>query len=291
MTVVVTTPWNLFSLAPLVFSLWLMVPASNAGTSSLKFNRSQFLDVTSPCSRTGIYNAELNSSRPAALLKLDIRYKTLVTYQTFDCIVKVKAEFQNKSKEYYNDNEDIAVMMFDINYGYRRKEETLKLDLIHIAKLDRNGSRFFYQKKEFMMPQYVPKSLPGYVLYGFESVAQWHAEANSSISVHIPRWRSSGSLYMVFVQYRIVSPYHCDTGIEVDCSEDSAVFAHCFPSTLLNLFLDGLPFCEFYPIHSIDSNRTLCYSSSPPPFTFSLQLVATLAFLHVLGLSYLNHSP
>ena len=58
--------------------------------------------------------------RPAALLKLDIRYKTLITYQTFDCIVKVKAEFMNKSKEYYNDNEDIAVMMFDINYGYRR---------------------------------------------------------------------------------------------------------------------------------------------------------------------------
>lgn len=58
--------------------------------------------------------------RPAALLKLDIRYKTLITYQTFDCIIKVKAEFKNKSKDFYNDNEDIAVMMFDINYGYRR---------------------------------------------------------------------------------------------------------------------------------------------------------------------------
>jgi hypothetical protein len=34
--------------------------------------------------------------------------------------VKVKAEFRNKSREFYNDNEDIAVMMFDINYGYRR---------------------------------------------------------------------------------------------------------------------------------------------------------------------------
>ena len=64
-------------------------------------------------------------SRPAALLKLDIRYKTLITYQTFDCIVKVKAEFMNKSKEYYNDNEDIAVMMFDINYGYRRWMEMM----------------------------------------------------------------------------------------------------------------------------------------------------------------------
>ena len=66
-------------------------------------------------------NFHINSGcRPAALLKLDIRYKTLITYQTFDCIVKVKAEFMNKSKEFYNDNEDIAVMMFDINYGYRR---------------------------------------------------------------------------------------------------------------------------------------------------------------------------
>ena len=27
----------------------------------------------------------------------------------------------------------------------------------------------------------------GYVMYGFESVAQWHAESNSSIAVHIPR--------------------------------------------------------------------------------------------------------
>jgi hypothetical protein len=29
-------------------------------------------------------------TRPAALLKLDIRYKTLVTYQTFDCLIKVR---------------------------------------------------------------------------------------------------------------------------------------------------------------------------------------------------------
>ena len=121
------------------------------GSARLKFNRSQFEDMTDPCSRTGVFHAELNKSRynrqwrfvtqymtwqyfhlcgcccsrPAALLKLDIRYKTLITYQTFDCIVKVKAEFMNKSKEYYNDNEDIAVMMFDINYGYRRWMEMM----------------------------------------------------------------------------------------------------------------------------------------------------------------------
>ena len=32
---------------------------------------------------------------------------------------------------------------------------------------------------------------------------------------NIFRWKSSSSIYFVFVQYRIVSPYHCDTGIEV----------------------------------------------------------------------------
>ena len=55
----------------------------------------------------------------------------------------------------------------------------------------------------------------GYVLYGFEEIAQWHAESNSSISINLKRWKSSGSIYFVIAQYRIVSPYHCDTGIEV----------------------------------------------------------------------------
>ena len=55
----------------------------------------------------------------------------------------------------------------------------------------------------------------GYVLYGFEEMAQWHAESNTSLSVNLKRWRSSNSLYMVFTHYRIVSPYHCDKGIEV----------------------------------------------------------------------------
>lgn len=268
------------SLLLLAASVWLSTAPSHAGTSKLKFNRSQFEDMTHDCSRTGVFNAQLNKSRPAALLKLDIRYKTLITYQTFDCIVKVQAEFRNKSKEFYNDNEDIAVMMFDINYGYKRKEDAIKLDLIHIAKLNPNGTRFFYQKKEFQMPQYVPQSLPGYVMYGFESIAQWHAESNSSIAVHLPRWKSSSSIYFVFVQYRIVSPYHCDTGIEVDCNDNSAVFAHCFPAALLPLFLDGLPFCEFLPIHSTTSNRTTCSAPSlPSSSTWILPLLLLLPAL------------
>ena len=42
-----------------------------------------------------------------------------------------------------------------------RKEDAIKLELVHIAKLDQNGTRFFYQKKKFQLPQYVPYSLPG----------------------------------------------------------------------------------------------------------------------------------
>ena len=56
---------------------------------------------------------------------------------------------------------------------------------------------------------------PGYVLYGFEEMAQWHAESNTSVALHLKRWKSRGSIYLVFTQYRIVSPYHCDKGIEV----------------------------------------------------------------------------
>ena len=35
-----------------------------------------------------------------------------------------------------------------------------------------NHSRFFYQKKKFQLPQYVPQALSGYVMYGFEEIAQ-----------------------------------------------------------------------------------------------------------------------
>ena len=101
-------------------SLSVFVTFISAGTQTLKFNRSQFMDLTDPCSRTGQYEAVINRSHPALLVKLDTRYKTLVTYQTFDCLIKVKTEFRNKSQEYYNENEDIAVMMFDISHGYIR---------------------------------------------------------------------------------------------------------------------------------------------------------------------------
>ena len=58
-------------------------------------------------------------------------------------------------------------------------------------------------------------------MYGFEEMAQWHAESNTSLSLQLKRWRSSNSLYMVFTHYRIVSPYHCDKGIEVSGRESN----------------------------------------------------------------------
>ena len=45
--------------------------------------------------RTGSYETILNRTHPAALLKLDIRYKTLVTYQSFDCIIKVNGVLES----------------------------------------------------------------------------------------------------------------------------------------------------------------------------------------------------
>jgi len=282
-----STMYRRLVLSPLLLLpllLLLLSKQTNAVSQTLKFNRSQFVDLSDPCSRTGIYHATLNRTNPVALLKLDIRYKTLITYQTFNCMIKVRTEFMNKSREFYNENEDIAVMMFDINYGYKRKEDAINMDLIHIAKLDQNGTRFFYQKKKFKLPQYIPYSLPGYVLYGFEEIAQWHAESNSSITVDLKRWKSSDSIYFVFAQYRIVSPYHCDTGIEVDCNDNSAVFAHCFPHQLLSLFLDGLPFCEFHPLHAIGSNRTTCGAMDPVGTSHSFTLLILSALLSALAL-------
>ena len=59
------------------------------------------------------------------------------------------------------------------------------------------------------------KHVHGYVLNGFDEIDQWHAESNASVKIDLRRWQTSGSLYFVFTQYRIVSPYHCNTGIEV----------------------------------------------------------------------------
>jgi hypothetical protein len=55
-------------------------------------------------------------------------------------------------------------------FKFFRKEDAINLDLIHIAKLDQNGTRFFYQKKKFRLPQYVPQSLPGICVEKFPAM-------------------------------------------------------------------------------------------------------------------------
>ena len=137
-------------------------------------------------------------------------------------------------------------MMFDISHGYRRKEDAIRLELVHISKQETRprgqyesgygvNTRFFYQKKKFQLPQYVPKHVHGYVLNGFDEIDQWHAESNASLKIDLRRWQSSGSIYFVFTQYRIVSPYHCNTGIEVDCDDRSVIryFYNLPPKTLI----------------------------------------------------------
>jgi len=252
---------------------------------NLKFNRSLFYDVSRECSLEGKFEAVINRTHPAYLLKLEGKDKTFLSHQTFDCVIKVRTEwYTNRSREgqwingrwqpyqyhqdKYDDNNDLSVMMFDINHGYRRKEDAIRLEMVHISKAESRGhhdhglnTRFFYQKKKFQLPQYVPKHVHGYVLNGFDEIDQWHAESNASIKIDLRRWQTSGSIYFVFTQYRIVSPYHCNTGIEVDCDDRSSVFARCFPSSLLPLFMDDFPFCEFRPLYAIGSNRTSCGSA------------------------------
>merc|ERR1711953_740243 len=232
---------------------------------NLKFNRSLFRDVSRECSLEGKFEAVINRKNPAYLLKLDGKDKTVFSQQTFDCVIKVRTEWYsnrtrrgqwvngrwqeyNPHQEKDDENNDLSVMIFDINHGYRRNEDGL-------------NTRFFYQKKKFQLPQYVPKHVYGYVLNGFDEIDQWHAESNASVKIDLRRWQTSGSIYFVFTQYRIVSPYHCNTGIEVDCDDRSSVFARCFPASLLPLFMDDFPFCEFRPLYAIGSNRTSCGSA------------------------------
>jgi len=284
------------SLAALLSTLLNIQPSQAFWTEdhfiNLKFNRSLFYDVGRECSLEGKFEAVINRTHPAYLLKLDGKDKTVFSHQTFDCIIKVRTEWYtnrwNRShqgqwvngrwqpyqyhEDKYEDNNDLSVMMFDISHGYRRKEDAIRLELVHISKQETRprgqyesgygvNTRFFYQKKKFQLPQYVPKHVHGYVLNGFDEIDQWHAESNASLKIDLRRWQSSGSIYFVFTQYRIVSPYHCNTGIEVDCDDRSSVFARCFPASLLPLFMDDFPFCEFRPLYAIGSNRTSCGSA------------------------------
>ena len=56
------------------------------------------------------------------------------------------------------------------------------------------------------------------------------------------------SLHMYLLSYKT-----CVT--QVDCDDLSTVFARCFPTTLLHLFMDDFPFCDFKPLYAVGSNR------------------------------------
>jgi len=165
----------------------------------------------------------------------------------------------NKVSDHYDGTEDIALVMFDISHGNKIKPDAIKLELVQNLKLDKNRTRL-YQKKNFQLPLNVPQSPPGYVIYGFEDDVQQHVESDSLVTVNLKGWKSSSSIYFVLMQYWRVPPYHCNAGLEVDCSDGTELFPYCFPQMLLPLFLDGLPFCELKLLHANHNNRlsTFC---------------------------------
>ena len=87
-----------------------------------KFDPSQFQELTEHCYNTGEYNIVIDNTHPTAMVKLDIRNKDPGNYQVFDCVIKVETDIMNNED---NDNQDIAVMMFDINQENKRSGMTI----------------------------------------------------------------------------------------------------------------------------------------------------------------------
>ena len=57
---------------------------------------------------------------------------------------------------------------------------------------------------------------------------------------------TTGMLFDIFTIYHLPSK---------TLISRSSVFARCFPASLLPLFMDDFPFCEFRPLYAIGSNR------------------------------------
>ena len=85
----------------------------------MKFDPSQFLELTDLCYNTGEYSTVIDHAHPTAMVKLDMRNKDPGpgNYQVFDCVIKVETDIMNNED---NDNQDIALMMFDINQESKR---------------------------------------------------------------------------------------------------------------------------------------------------------------------------
>ena len=86
----------------------------------MKYDPSQFQELTDYCYNTGEYSTVIDNITSTAMVKLDMRNKDHGNYQVFDCVIKVETDIMNNED---NDNQDIAVMMFDIN------EESKRYDL------------------------------------------------------------------------------------------------------------------------------------------------------------------
>ena len=74
------------------------------------------------------------------------------------CVLRARQSHPPSSSVLTN---PILSAVFTVTGFYFRKDDIPKLELIHIARLNQNQSRFFYQKKQFNMPQYVAPSLTG----------------------------------------------------------------------------------------------------------------------------------
>ena len=56
------------------------------------------------------------------------------------CFLYRRWQEHNPHLEKYDDNNDLSVMIFDINHGYRRKEDAIRLELVHISKQESRRS-------------------------------------------------------------------------------------------------------------------------------------------------------
>ena len=88
----------------------------------MKYDPSQFQELTDYCYNTGEYSTVIDNITSTAMVKLDMRNKDHGNYQVFDCVIKVETDIMNNED---NDNQDIAVMMFDINQENKRSGMTI----------------------------------------------------------------------------------------------------------------------------------------------------------------------
>ena len=88
----------------------------------MKYDASQFQELTDICYNTGEYSTVIDNLTPTAMAKLDMRDKDPGNYKVFDCVIRVETDIMNNED---NDNQDIAVMIFDVNQESKRSGMTI----------------------------------------------------------------------------------------------------------------------------------------------------------------------